>query len=296
MENLNKKIIKKSLNEAKILAKTNQLDRVVPELGDDDIVKLVDEHEQGESPMYAEYLSDKKGEVPFVIGDNKYEYVWAKYPNKRDIGVYDFNQDLVYDINWFQKNILKFNENVNEISAEDAQYNPWAVCTSSTGREDKEKYEKCVKSVKKDQGVTEDNAFVKLGKLLGVDEGDSNWTPDENFSNDDNFGKDELFEDPRDMGTLENDVKKVISRLNMDSIQAYLNKIDKPIEQAEMVAQFAEKIGVPRNKLGVILKSLKNIAENVINTKPVIKKNDLVRLIKGDNAPNILKTVKIKDI
>jgi len=27
--------------------------------------------------------------------------------------------------------------------------NPWAICTASVGREDKEKYEKCVKSVKR---------------------------------------------------------------------------------------------------------------------------------------------------
>jgi len=29
--------------------------------------------------------------------------------------------------------------------------NPWAVCTKSVGREDKEKYEKCVMDVKKQQ-------------------------------------------------------------------------------------------------------------------------------------------------
>jgi hypothetical protein len=29
--------------------------------------------------------------------------------------------------------------------------NPWAICTASVGREDKEKYEKCVKSVKKEK-------------------------------------------------------------------------------------------------------------------------------------------------
>mgnify|MGYP003127268582 CR=1 FL=1 len=27
--------------------------------------------------------------------------------------------------------------------------NPWAICTASVGREDKDKYERCVKSVKK---------------------------------------------------------------------------------------------------------------------------------------------------
>ena len=30
--------------------------------------------------------------------------------------------------------------------------NPWAICTASVGRKDKEKYEKCVKSVKKQNG------------------------------------------------------------------------------------------------------------------------------------------------
>jgi len=32
---------------------------------------------------------------------------------------------------------------------EEKENNPWAICTASVGREDKEKYEKCVKSVKK---------------------------------------------------------------------------------------------------------------------------------------------------
>jgi hypothetical protein len=30
--------------------------------------------------------------------------------------------------------------------------NPWKICTKSVGREDKEKYERCVKSVKKQNG------------------------------------------------------------------------------------------------------------------------------------------------
>tara|TARA_R110000824_G_scaffold116864_1_gene268595 strand:+ start:77 stop:502 length:426 start_codon:yes stop_codon:yes gene_type:complete len=33
--------------------------------------------------------------------------------------------------------------------------NPWAICTAQVGREDKEKYEKCVKSVKKQNGGKE---------------------------------------------------------------------------------------------------------------------------------------------
>lgn len=31
--------------------------------------------------------------------------------------------------------------------------NPWAVCTASVGRDDKDKYERCVTDVKKKQGI-----------------------------------------------------------------------------------------------------------------------------------------------
>jgi len=40
------------------------------------------------------------------------------------------------------------------------KYTPWAVCTASVGREDKEKYEKCVMDVKNAQKMHED-----LGRL-----------------------------------------------------------------------------------------------------------------------------------
>ncbi len=36
-----------------------------------------------------------------------------------------------------------------QISEEKAKNNPWAICTASVGRENKEKYEKCVLDVKK---------------------------------------------------------------------------------------------------------------------------------------------------
>ena len=44
--------------------------------------------------------------------------------------------------------------------------NPWAICTASVGREDKEKYERCVKSVKRQdegKGKMPSNFSVKSG-------------------------------------------------------------------------------------------------------------------------------------
>ncbi len=53
---------------------------------------------------YVTYLRQMNGEVPFMMGGKKYEYVWAKYPSgKRDIGVYAFAGDVVHGYNYFRK-------------------------------------------------------------------------------------------------------------------------------------------------------------------------------------------------
>jgi hypothetical protein len=52
--------------------------------------------------------------------------------------------------------------------------NPWAICTASVGREDKEKYEACVRDVKKEKGISEDvqmsEAEQAIDKMLEEDE------------------------------------------------------------------------------------------------------------------------------
>ena len=56
------------------------------------------------NPLYVEYVSERKGENPFVLGGQKYQYVNAKYPNgKIDIGVYAFSGDVVYGYDVFRK-------------------------------------------------------------------------------------------------------------------------------------------------------------------------------------------------
>ena len=52
--------------------------------------------------------------------------------------------------------------------------NPWAICTASVGRDDKEKYEKCVMDIKKKEGITESITEAeysekqkKIAKLAG---------------------------------------------------------------------------------------------------------------------------------
>ena len=60
---------------------------------------------------------------------------------------------------------------------------------------------------------------------------------------------------------LSDDVQKLLDTLDMSVIQNHLKKLDKPVEKAEMIAQFAEMIGVPRPQLGTIIQQIKNISK-----------------------------------
>ena len=89
---------------------------------------------------------------------------------------------------------------------------------------------------------------------------------------------------------LKADVAKLMARLDMSGIAPYLNRIDNPVEQAEVIGQFAEKIGVPKAKLGAVVAQLKQVAEN---TNPKITKDGLIETVTGRK---IIKTIKVKDI
>jgi hypothetical protein len=96
-----------------------------------------------------------------------------------------------------------------------------------------------------------------------------------------NVSEDDTVE-PVNVPKLKSDVQKFMDQLDLNRFKNILSKIDKPIEKAELIAVFAERIGVPRAKLPVILSALKTIGDNeqqaspVENTRPRMKKSDLV--------------------
>jgi hypothetical protein len=61
------------------------------------------------------------------------------------------------------KSMLAYAANINSekdvfdkaLKVEGKKVNPWAICTASVGREDKDKYERCVMDIKKKQGMKE---------------------------------------------------------------------------------------------------------------------------------------------
>ena len=71
--------------------------------------------ENAAEDLYAEYVSERRGEVPFMMGDKKYQFVNARYPDgKVDIGVYAFAGDVVYTYNAF-KQMFGISESINNI-------------------------------------------------------------------------------------------------------------------------------------------------------------------------------------
>jgi hypothetical protein len=64
----------------------------------------------------------------------------------------------------------------NQVTETDGKNNPWAICTASVGREDKEKFEKCVMDVKKQNNIKEskkgfsiERAMEKMDSIIGED-------------------------------------------------------------------------------------------------------------------------------
>jgi len=101
-----------------------------------------------------------------------------------------------------------------------------------------------------------------------------------------------------DVPKLQSDVKK-LANLIKNKFSTYLTKLEKPIEQSQFLTAMATEIGVPLNKLSMIINTYKDIAkkedtpESVVNEKKVITKKALEEQIKNKN---VIKVVKLKNI
>jgi hypothetical protein len=86
---------------------------------------------------------------------------------------------------------------------------------------------------------------------------------------------------------LKQDVAKLMAKLDMSFIKPYLKRIDNAVEQAEVIGQFAEMIGVPKAKLSMVVSQLRSVAEAKMT------KNKLIESVTGRK---IVKTIKVKDV
>jgi len=334
---MSKKKIKEATIEApakdiKTLKATNAIDK-------DDVVKIVDDKPltstiaetdvdaviEPQDTETIKYLSNMKdmytGEVsrPFTINDKQYQMVRGITPSKEVVpAVYcldDVNEagdNIIHSVDYFEENIANkaITEDSYDYASAEREYHNKEELMDYLNLADLVgfkhffvnldsgdvvgKFKNTVDMVKSGikLGDREDYMTVKALKRFRLGE---------YFKNSDNeINEDELSDaaDSTNLGKLKSDVKK-LTNLIKTKFSIYLNKLDKPIEQAQFLTSMAQEIGVPLNKLSSIINTFKEISKDdviPVSESKIIKKKDLMESIENSIKPKVIKTIKIKDI
>jgi len=308
---MSKKKIKEATIEApakdiKTLKATNAIDK-------DDVVKIVDDKPltstiaetdvdaviEPQDTETIKYLSNMKdmytGEVsrPFTINDKQYQMVRGITPSKEVVpAVYCLDEDS-YDYASAEREYHNKEELMDYLNLADLVGFKHFFVNLDSG-DVVGKFKNTVDMVKSGikLGDREDYMTVKALKRFRLGE---------YFKNSDNeINEDELSDaaDSTNLGKLKSDVKK-LTNLIKTKFSIYLNKLDKPIEQAQFLTSMAQEIGVPLNKLSSIINTFKEISKDdviPVSESKIIKKKDLMESIENSIKPKVIKTIKIKDI
>jgi hypothetical protein len=105
-------------------------------------------------------VQPKEGKMHDILGIPAGEKITDHYTSGK--ALYDALMSKVGDKKKV-KSMLAYAANINSekdvfdkaLKVEGKKVNPWAICTASVGREDKDKYERCVMDIKKKQGMKE---------------------------------------------------------------------------------------------------------------------------------------------
>ncbi len=251
-------------------------------------VKIVNESEMN-TPMKLEYLSEIKdsetGEVskPFTIADKKYQMVRAMTPDRQKVmGVYCMDEvdgegnNIIHDVKYFEENIAnKFIKETGVVEPdgpeaatlmglEEKKENSFAgykhfIVNEKTGKARKFKsIEELAKAQmgegEKYMGIREFKKFVDES-LFGTSKRHSMTEVDDVTGN----------ESDEEMNAKAQKLMKMIGKriptTIIDTIKT--NKV----AQKEVIAAFAELIGVPRNGLSALITGIKDIAKGQQQTQ-----------------------------
>lgn len=256
------------------------------------------------------YLSNvkdaKSGEVskPFTIGDKRYQMVRGITPTREVVmGVYchdDLNEsgeNIIHHVDHFESNIAKPMREKLEIENKPKDVKSKEKKEILTKEDPNQVFHSTNSSI----GLSEFKHFIvnnKTGKFRKFKEvselASAGMGPDEKYMGSKQFRKyfeDKVFgpskrqgniteinddETNTDVVKLKTDVKK-LTNLIKSKFSVYLDKIDKPIEQAQFLVSMGEIIGVPKEKLSLIITQFKDIVntpdpQSMTENKIVIKK------------------------
>lgn len=267
-----------------------------------------------------EYLSEVKdaesGEIsqPFTIAGKKYQMVRAITPKKEKImGVYSFDEmnedgsNKIYNVEDFERNIAK--KELMETGVQEPE-GPEAATLNPV--EEKENpsfagYKHFIVNQKTGKArkfkSIEELAKAQMGegeKYMGIREF-------KKFVDESLFGagKRQSMTEVDDVSGSESDeemnikAKKLMDVIAKRVPAGVIKTIKTPIAQREVIAAFAEMIGVPRNGLNKLISGLKDIAKGGTNKPQPIEKGTEPTPANTEKpvAENrVIKTIKVKDI
>lgn len=258
------------------------------------------------------YLSNVKdsntGEIsqPFNIGGKNYQMIRGIHPSG-EIGLAVFCHDdmneigenVIHPVEYFEENIAKPMKEAMGMVGQDIQV------------VDEDTYEG-FKHYLVNKKTNEIRKFKTIEEILSCDRStDEEYMGVSGFKkymNERLFGarkkKDETLNEVMPTGEESDEEMNIKAKKLMDLIgkripQNIIKTITTPVAQREVIAAFAELIGVPRNGLGNLISGIKDISkqpeitEQPITEKKVISKKSLEESL---IEKKVIKTVKVKDI
>lgn len=258
-----------------------------------------------QDPETIKYLSNvvdgKTGKVsqPFVIGDKKYQMVRGITPNRElVIGVYCFDDlneagdNIIHPVDYFEENIAKpMKEAMTAPMGQDIQPLP---------------EKKPIHTLSEFKHFIVNNKSGKVRKFKTIEElAKANMTEEESYMNLPQFRKhvsEKLF-GSKQKGLKEvsptgeeNDeemaqkAKRLMDVIKSNSkIQTIIPTIKTPVAKREVIAAFAEMIGVRRTDLPKLIANLKDIATT--NQQQKQQQQPI-----AENVIKVIKVIKVKDI
>lgn len=153
-------------------------------------------------------------------------------------------------------------ENTPLWEEEETKNNPWAICTSSVGRDDKAKYEACVKDVKKQKGIeesmTEEGWMEECGYMNEVEMTEAEQAIDEMMAREELKGNQSKLDvnkngklDSDDFSKLRAGKKGMEEMTDKEKSFAALAEPKDKITYADKIAG-AKKEGLSEHKLSIL--------------------------------------------
>jgi hypothetical protein len=231
----------------------------------------IDDVIQPQDQSTIQYLSNVKdsetGEIsqPFSIGDKRYQMVRGLMPNKEVVlAVYcyddvdDNGDNIIHDMQYFEENIAKPMKEAMEVKEETANENKTLglgefrhyIVNEKTGKFRKFKtIEELAKANMLDEerymGIREFKKYFE-GKVFGP--------------------KKHVVNEVTPTGEESDEEMNIKAKKLMDLIQKripsnVITTIKTPVAKREVIAAFAEMIGVPRNGLSQLISGLKDMSK-----------------------------------